>query len=166
MSKRQLLTWPDEKLRRISAEVSVIDDSVESILEDMYNTMKSERGAGIAAPQIDELLRIFMIDCKCFGSSSPVPWQKDKNIWVLINPVISHLSDRKIKWVEGCLSVPNMSGEIMRHAQLSVSHKGTDRCDHSFVVGWPLAGAVQHENDHLEGIVYLGRLRGVSASTP
>ena len=159
MTKRTVLTWPDKRLRRAANDVRIFDDAMLSTLDDMYDTLCCEKGAGLAAPQIDILQRIVMINCNSFKSRSPVPWERDQNIWILVNPKIVSFSDEKIKWVEACLSVPEMQGEVIRHRQITVTHKGIDMSDHEFTVGWPLSGVVQHEYDHLAGILYLDRLR-------
>ena len=160
MTQHKVLKWPDHDLRKISRSVNKFDSFLATIINDMYDTLRAERGAGLAAPQIGILERVVLIDCSCFGTFSPYPWSGDKKIWVLVNPEIQPASTRKEKWVEACLSVPGMKGEVIRHADIEIkTHNFENGAQNELIVRWPLSGAVQHECDHLDGIVYLDRMK-------
>jgi len=160
MTQHRVLKWPDQDLRKISRNVSKFGSPLETIISDMYDTLRAERGAGLAAPQIGISERVVLIDCTIFGTSSPDPWHRDRKIWVLVNPEIQPASTRKQKWVEACLSVPGMRGEVIRHADIEIKTSNFENGIQSeLIVRWPLSGAVQHECDHLDGIIYLDRMK-------
>tara|TARA_B100000029_G_C17334827_1_gene873062 strand:- start:395 stop:880 length:486 start_codon:yes stop_codon:yes gene_type:complete len=160
MTQRKVLKWPDPSLRKVSSKVSKFDAELAEKINDMYDTLRAENGAGIAAPQIGIAERIVLIDCSCFGTFSPYPWRRDRKIWVLVNPEIHPTTSRKEKWVEACLSVPGMKGEVVRAAEVEIKTNNFETgTQNGLIVRWPLSGAIQHECDHLDGIVYLDRMK-------
>jgi peptide deformylase len=113
-------------------------------------------GVGLAAPQIGVSKRMIVIDSKRLGFN-----QDDKNginddYWVLINPVIETGGDQ-IQWIEGCLSLPMVEGRVKRFSKAKILYMTLDgeqvECD----LDWPVSGAIQHECDHLDGLVYILR---------
>ena len=163
MAYRKVLTWPNPGLKAVAEPVQDFS-SIQGILQDMYDTLNVKMGAGLAATQIGLGKRIVIIKCSSFGAEPPTTWDYDKNIWVLINPEISVSSEDYQVWEEACLSVPGASGLVRRHQDVKVDFLDPQGNSHSVDIPWPLAGAVQHECDHLDGILYIDRMNKKSAT--
>lgn len=130
--------------------------AVRQLVDDMIETMHDARGAGLAAPQVHVGLRVFVYrvpeDRSAGPEDPPLPVQ------ALINPVITPIGDEMAMRVEGCLSIPGLRGVVPRHAQ--VHYAGVDRNGDPVsadATGF-LAVVLQHENDHLDGILYPMRM--------
>ena len=132
------------------------DGSVLQLIDDMIETMHDARGAGLAAPQVHVGLRVFVYrvpDERSTGTDDP-PLQAR----ALINPVITALGDEQALRVEGCLSIPGLRGAVPRSVR--VSYSGIDQAGDAVAgeaTGF-LANVLQHENDHLDGILYPTRM--------
>ena len=161
MSVRKVLRLGHPLLMEKSHEVTEFNTPVlDSLIEDMLDTMRAEEGAGIAAPQIGVLKRIvvFGID----KSNSRYPGRGEVPITVLINPRIRVLSEETENGWEGCLSVPGMRGLVPRFSH--ISYAGYDQQGVAFertVEGFH-ARIVQHECDHLDGILYPQRIQDMT----
>lgn len=152
MSIRKILKYGDPVLRQKSKEVSKISKKIQILAEDMLDTMYANNGVGLAAPQVGELLRIFVID---------VSLPKEKyNPMVFINPKIIH-KDGAIACNEGCLSFPEVFTYVRRYKNVKI--KAMDLKGRPFIVeakdGELLARAIQHEFDHLDGILFVDHVR-------
>ena len=162
MPYRKPLQWPEKSLSIKSVDVIKEDDYLPSLLEDMVDTIKVERGGGLAAPQIGLNQKVILIDVASWEESSSFLQKLSSELvedryWFLLNPSLS-LSDQAQKWSEGCLSVPWVTAEVERASACSVSYLTTDFEPREINLPWPLSGAVQHEYDHLEGKLYLNRI--------
>jgi peptide deformylase len=136
---------PDPVLRRRAKRVSSLDGSIQKLIDDMLETMPAASGVGLAAPQVGVSLRIVVID---LADEDPI---------VMVNPeIVKRSGERTV--VEGCLSVPGYRGEIRR--SVSVTVKARDRKGKEFRVKGTelLAQALEHELDHLNGVLYLDHL--------
>jgi len=136
------------------------DASIRTLIDDMIETMHDARGAGLAAPQVHVGLRLFVY--RVPEERSAGPEDPPLPVQALINPVITPIGDAMASRVEGCLSIPGLRGAVPRHAR--VHYAGLDR-DGSPVEGEAsgfLATVLQHENDHLDGILYLMRMTDLS----
>ena len=143
MAIRQIVKLGDEVLRKKSFEVTDFGEKTQALLDDMKQTVKEEKGAGLAAPQVGVLRRIAVID---------VP----EGYFELINPIILSASGEQ-DGIEGCLSVKGKSGYVVRPNK--VKFKAQDRNGKWFTViakGF-FARAVCHELDHLDGVLYTDR---------
>jgi len=157
MAVREVLRMGDRRLLERSSPVERFDTpELHALLQDMRDTMDALNGAGLAAPQIGEQLRVVIFGVARnprYPSAEPVPYT------VLINPIITPLSEDLEEGWEGCLSVPGMRGVVPRYTQLR--YQGYDQfgvpIDRS-VSGFH-ARVVQHEYDHLDGILYPMRIR-------
>ena len=161
MAVMEILRMGDPRLLRQALPVSHFDTpELHQLLRDMQDTMTAANGAGLAAPQIGENLRIVI-----FGSGQHNPrYPKEAPVprTVLINPVLTPIGDAQESDWEGCLSVPGLRGRVMRH--LRVRYTGLD------AYGQPIerevegfhARVVQHECDHLDGLLYPMRVRDFS----
>ena len=153
---REILRMGDPRLWRISAPVErCATPELEALLADLRDTMRANDGAGLAAPQIGVGLRvvIFGVDFNPrYPDAEPVPYTE------LVNPVLTPLSDELEAGGEGCLSVPGLRGVVARHAHLR--YEGFDPRGHPIrreVTGFH-ARVVQHECDHLDGVLYPMRM--------
>lgn len=153
MALREIVTLGDDVLRKVSREVTVIDDRIRTLLDDMAETMLYEhRGVGLAAVQVGVLKRIFVAD---IGDGT--------GVHEFINPVISDMSGSAVS-NEGCLSVPGKSGDVDRPEELMI--RALDRFGNPFELhaqGF-MAICVCHEFDHLNGILFIDRVKGAISS--
>jgi peptide deformylase len=154
---REVLRMGDPRLWQVSLPIEAFGTSeLADLLTDMRDTMAHLNGAGLAAPQIGVPLRVVIFGVK---SNPRYPGIDDVPDTVLINPVLTPLSDEIEEGWEGCLSVPGMRGWVPRFQKLKYS--GFDELGHRFereVEGFH-ARVVQHEVDHLDGVLYPMRIR-------
>lgn len=148
MSIRKVVKYGEESLRQPSKEVHKVSQKIKILVEDLLDTMYKENGVGLAAPQIGENYRVFVIDV----STNDQPL----NPMVFINPKIIKKSGACISH-EGCLSFPEAFTDVRRYANVMI--KAMDRNGRSFILeakdGSLLARAIQHEFDHLDGILFI-----------
>ena len=156
MAVRRVLRMGEPLLRELAAPVAHFDGALLELVADMDDTMRAERGAGIAAPQIGVGARVVIFELKDnprYPHIKPVPYT------VLVNPILTPLTEEQDEGWEGCLSVPGMRGLVPRFTRLR--YQGFD------AHGTPLdrtvegfhARVVQHEVDHLDGILFPQRVR-------
>lgn len=152
MAIKKILRYGEPSLRQPSKEVHKVSKKIQDLVKDLLDTLYSQNGVGLAAPQIGENYRIFVIDT----SSGDEPL----NPIVFINPKIIKKSGA-FSSHEGCLSFPEVYTDVRRY--LNVMVKAMDRNGRSFVMeakdGSLLAKAIQHENDHLDGILFIDHAR-------
>lgn len=140
MAKRNIVKFGDEILRKKSREVTVFDDKLWVLLDDMYETMRAADGIGLAAPQVGILRRVVVIDVG------------DGKI-ELINPVITSAKGKQHE-VEGCLSCPDTWGYVQRPAKVKVTARNRYGKEVKYEGSELLARAFCHEIDHLNGIIF------------
>jgi peptide deformylase len=136
---------PEPVLRRKSKRVSTIDGSIRKLAEDMLETMHAAPGVGLAAPQVGVSLRVIVIG---------MPEEED---FVLVNPEVVRRSGERLV-TEGCLSVPGYYGEIKRARRVTVKGKDLSGKEVRIKGEELLAQALEHEIDHLNGVLYIDRL--------
>ena len=158
MVYRKVLKWPDERLLETSEEVTTFDDDLCSLVGDMFDTLNVEMGAGIAAPQIGVQKRVVLVKCDSFDHKNEDPYEKNDNILVMINPTLK-LGGDECTWQEACLSVPLVRGNVSRLRNAHVEYQDLQGNNRELSTGWPLSGAMQHECDHLDGILFLERMQ-------
>ncbi|MEA1909960.1 MAG: peptide deformylase [Patescibacteria group bacterium] len=153
---KKILQYKNPKLRKISKEVKKIDPKIMDIIQDMVDSMRESGGVGISAPQIGVLKRISIYEyIKPKGSSDPTP---DIPLTILINPKVTKNSRKKEKAEEGCLSFPTMYGHISRSAEITVEALGINNKMIEFDAKGLEARIIQHEIDHLDGVLFIDRL--------
>ena len=147
MAYRKVRTQEDEVLRKISKEVTTFDQALWDLLDDMADTMYEENGVGLAAPQIGVLQRMFVIDI-------------GEGLIEFINPQILETAGEQFG-EEGCLSVPNLYGNVRRPNYAKM--RAQDRHGNYFEIEGEelMARAMLHENDHLDGRLYIDLVEGV-----
>lgn len=152
MAKRNIVKDGDEVLRKKCRDVTVFDDKLWALLDDMYETMQEANGVGLAAPQVGILRRVVVIDVG------------DENEKIeLINPVIVSMKGKQ-RDLEGCLSVPDVWGYVVRPEKVKV--KAQNRLGKEFEIEGEglLARALCHEVDHLSGIMFLDKAEEIVTS--
>lgn len=152
MAVREILEYPDPRLREVAKPVPRVDDEIRQLVEDMAETMYDAPGVGLAAPQIGVGYRIFVIDIA--GEDEPSDFR------VFINPEIVTTTGTQV-WDEGCLSFPGVSEEIKRAEQVTVRALGKDGKSFELEADGLLAVAIQHENDHLNGVLMIDKLSAI-----
>lgn len=150
MAKRPILILPDERLRAIAERIDKIDDEVKQLAKDMLDTMYDAPGIGLAAPQVGELRRIVVMDLAKEGET-PDPI-------VMVNPEILKYSDETVVTEEGCLSIPELYYDVERPAEITVRYTDLDGKVIEREAGDRLAICIQHEIDHLDGVLYIDYL--------
>jgi peptide deformylase len=151
MALRHILHYPDERLRRRAEPVAAVTDDTRTLVKDMAETMYAAPGIGLAAIQVDEPVRVVVID---------ISDTRDQ-LLVLINPQIVE-KDGEQTFEEGCLSVPGVYDEVVRAAHIKISALDLDGKPFELEATDLLATCIQHEIDHLDGKVfvdYLSRLK-------
>jgi peptide deformylase len=154
MATRKILHYPDKRLRNPGLKVEVFDAALHALIDDMAETMYAAPGVGLAAPQIGESKRLFIIDIAT-GDDEP------SDLRVFVNPeILERHGD--ITWEEGCLSFPGIHEEIDRSERVKVRAQDRDGKVFELEAEGLLAVAIQHELDHLDGklmVDHLGMLR-------
>jgi peptide deformylase len=150
MALHEIIKLPDRRLRLVSKPVEKIDDAIRRLVDDMFETMYEAPGIGLAAVQIGEPQRVFTMDLA----------RKDepKNPLVFINPEILWSSEERVTYEEGCLSIPEYYEEVERAAQVKVTFRDLDGTQHEIEADGLLATCIQHEIDHLNGVLFIDHL--------
>jgi len=153
MSLREVIKLPNPLLRKKAHKLTDFGKTTQVLIDDMVHTMREEPGVGLAAPQVNVSLRLIVVEY-AVDDSVENPQLK---LFVVANPQIVHRSSEMVKGIEGCLSVPNIFGEVERVDQVVV--EGLNRHGKKQKIaaaGW-LARIFQHEIDHLDGILFVDR---------
>lgn len=153
---REIIIYPDKRLKVISKEVETFDEKLHEILDDMYETMVAKNGVGLAAVQIAVPLRVLIINVPIEAEEEEDD-QPQENTLEMINPVIVDKSGSTL-YQEGCLSVPGVYEDVERFAYIKVNYFDRHGNAHMIENDAFLAIAIQHEIDHLEGKVFVEKL--------
>ena len=165
MTVREILHVGNPLLRERSREVTreeLASPHVQQLIDDLIDTMHAANGAGIAAPQIGELLRIATIEV---NDNPRYPYKPRIPLTVVVNPIIEPLDDEQFENNEGCLSVPNMRGNVMRSVNVRVRWWDRHGVEHDEIRRGLTAGTFQHECDHLDGVLFLDRVHDTHSLT-
>ena len=155
MTVLKLYEYPNPVLKRKAEKVEKVNAEIQKLLDDMLETMYVSAGVGLAAPQIGVSKRIVVIDVE--QEESDEGYRAGKPLF-LVNPEIIWRSDEKVCGEEGCLSVPQQRAEVERHAQVRVHYTDYNGQEQEILGDGLLAVCLQHELDHLDGILYIDRL--------
>lgn len=153
MALRNVIKLPDPVLRRKAHKVADFGKDFQKLVDDMVDTMRDEPGVGLAAPQVNVSLRVIVVEYPEDDSIEDTP----SKLFAVANPEIIKASEDTVMGVEGCLSVPNLYGEVERSIKIVVS--GLNRYGKKQKIrahGW-LARIFQHEIDHLDGVLFVDR---------
>ena len=149
---REILKYPDPRLREVAKPVTAVTPEIQSLVDDMAETMYASQGCGLAATQIGENYRIFVVDCATEDEAS--------DFRVFINPEIV-ATEGELMWNEGCLSFPGVSEEIKRAERVRVRALDRSGAPFELEADGLLAVALQHELDHLNGVLMIDKLNAL-----
>ena len=153
MTVKKILMYPDPRLLKQSVKIEKIDTEVKTIAEDLVDTMYSAEGVGLAAPQIGINKRIFVMDCN--------DEQEKKEYVIAINPEIISSSEDLKTYKEGCLSIPEITEEVVRPEKVSVSYEDLSGKLKTEKLEGLWATCFQHELDHLNGKLFIDYLKPI-----
>jgi peptide deformylase len=145
-------------LRKQTRKVTQFDRDLQLLIDNMIETMREASGVGLAGPQVDQPLRLTVVETVPDYDEEGNEIEGSRELFVLVNPEIVWRSDEMVKGIEGCLSIPGWVGEVSRHKSIRV--KAQDRHGKSVRLrlhDWT-ARIVQHEVDHLDGVLYIDKL--------
>ncbi len=158
MSVRDIVTVGHPVLRERARDVTIDElasAEMQAFIDDLIDTMRHANGAGLAANQVGVAVRIATIEV---GDNPRYPYKPRIPLTVVVNPNIEPIDDELVEINEGCLSVPNLRGSVMRHVNVRVRYLDRDGVAHDEVKRGLTAGTFQHECDHLEGVLFLDRV--------
>ena len=150
MAVKTILTAPDPRLKKKALPVAAVDEEVRQLMDDMLETMYAAPGIGLAAPQVDVLKRVIVLDID----------REDTKTGPLLmaNPEIVAVSDEDATYEEGCLSLPEHYSDVVRPARVTVRYLDRDGVQKDLACEGLLATCVQHEIDHLDGILFVDHI--------
>jgi peptide deformylase len=158
MTVLEIETLKNPVLRRKARPVSGFDQDLQRLIDDMIETMRAASGVGLAGPQVDRPLRVAVVETPPELDEEGEEIEGSRELFVLVNPEIVWKSREVVDGIEGCLSIPGYVGEVDRHESIRV--RALDRHGKKYrlrLKDWP-ARIVQHEVDHLDGVLYIDRL--------
>jgi peptide deformylase len=165
MTIRKIATVGHPVLRERAREVSpdeLASPGVQQLIDDLIETMHDANGAGIAANQVHEPVRIAVIEV---DHNPRYPYKPPIPLTVVVNPILEPLDAELVEINEGCLSVPNLRGNVMRHVNIRVRYLDRQGVEHDEVKRGLTAGTFQHECDHLDGKLFLDRVVDTTSLT-
>lgn len=156
MSVLPIVIYDDEVLREETKPVTNNSEELQTLIDDMFDTMYNADGVGLAAPQIGRSLRLFVADASPFYEEENS--QTEPQPVTMINPKVTIESDQTVTMDEGCLSIPDIMGPVARPEKVGVEFKDRHFNDRKVDVDGPLARVIQHEIDHLDGVLFIDHL--------
>ena len=142
----QILKMGDEVLRRNCLPIEQIDENLRVLISEMFITLKKSNGIGLAAPQVGYNFRLFIVKLD------------DMDGMTFINPQIIQTSEAVCTMEEGCLSIPKIYEKVIRPKEITLQYMDIDGRKQLLTAGGLLARVIQHENDHLNGVLFLDRI--------
>jgi peptide deformylase len=161
VSVREIVTIGHPVLRSRAPEVEDVAD-VQSLIDDLIETMRAAGGAGLAANQIGELARVAVVEV---DHNPRYPYKPPIPLTVMVNPVLEPVGSETVDINEGCLSVPDLRGTLPRFVTVRVRYLDRDGVEREEVRRGLSAGTFQHEVDHLDGVLFLDRVRDPTTFT-
>jgi peptide deformylase len=166
MTVLPIRTIGDPVLRARAQELTpdqLRSDDVQQLIDDMIETMRHANGAGLAANQVGELVRVAIAEVR--PGNPRYPYKPPIPLTVMVNPEIEPLDDETFKVNEGCLSVPGLRGNLPRYVNVTVRYLDRDGNPHEEVRRGLTAGTFQHELDHLDGVLFVDRADPTTLAT-
>ncbi len=160
MAVREIVEIGDPVLRRRAREVSPEElrtPAVQALIDDLIETRRAAAGAGLAANQVGESLRIAVVEVD-EATAARYPYKPPLPLTVLVNPRLEPLGGELIELNEGCLSVPNLRGDVRRHRAVRARFLDRDGRSRELIAEGLVAGTFQHEVDHLDGRLFVDRV--------
>jgi peptide deformylase len=158
VSARDIVPIGDPVLRRRAREVTLEElrsAEVQALIDDLIETKRAADGAGLAANQVCEPLRIAVAEVS--GTNPRYPYKPPIPLTVMVNPMLEPLDSETVEINEGCLSVPDLRGSLTRNVNVRVRYLDRDGVEHDEVKRGLTAGTFQHEIDHLDGVLFVDR---------
>lgn len=156
--KREIVTIGDPVLRRRSRDVNLDElesPEIQALIDDLIETRRAANGAGLAANQVGEAVRVAVVEVE--PDNPRYPYKPPVPLTVIVNPQIEPIGDETFRVNEGCLSVPDLRGELDRYVAIRVRYLDRNGEAHEEVRRGLTAGTFQHEVDHLDGILFVDR---------
>lgn len=154
MAVREILIYPDERLKSLCAPLPSVDPSAMALIDDLVDTMRAAgHSVGVAAPQIGDLRRVVVVDV----SQSKLGRDNHHGLLTMVNPEIISRSGQKVMR-EGCMSVPDYTGNVTRAEEIVIEFLDRDGSERVIRASGFEAVAIQHELDHLDGLLFLDRV--------
>ncbi len=150
MALLPIIIAPDPRLKKVSAPVARVDNEIRQLMDDMLESMYEAPGIGLAAPQVGVLKRVIVLDLAREGEE-PRPYR-------MANPEVLRVSDEDARYEEGCLSLPEHYAEVVRPAAATLRYLDHENEIRELEAEGLLATCVQHEIDHLEGVLFVDHL--------
>jgi peptide deformylase len=147
---------------RAVADGELRSDGFQRLLDDLVETMRAADGAGLAAPQVGVGLRAFVVEVR---DNPRYPYKPELPLKILVNPTVRAVSDETFEVIEGCLSVPDLRGRLRRFGEVEVAYTTREGNQQVETIGGLSAGTFQHEQDHLDGILFLDRVEDTRTLT-
>ncbi len=150
MARLPIITAPDPRLKRTCAPVDTVDRTVRTLMDDMLETMYAAPGIGLAAPQVGVLKRVIVVDL-ARDDEPRTPYR-------MANPEVVEVSETLATYEEGCLSLPEHQAEVVRPAEALIRYLDEDGEQRELAADGLLATCIQHEIDHLDGILFVDHI--------
>jgi peptide deformylase len=151
MDLREILKFPDRRLREISKPITEITEEIRVLAQDMCDVMYDEPGIGLAAPQVGAPVRLIVVDTEWTHEVA------ERSPLILVNPEISE-PEGEITWMEGCLSVPEFEAEVVRASRVRLIAQDLEGREVDIAAEELQAVCFQHEVDHLDGVLFIDRI--------
>ncbi len=150
-----IVSYGDPVLKKVAEEINPDYPGLKQLIDDMYETMYASKGVGLAAPQVGKSVRLFVIDASPFEDEHPElkDWKR-----TFINPQIIEEEGKEWEFNEGCLSIPGIREDVERKPELILEYEDENFELHEEKFSGVIARVIQHEYDHLEGILFTDRL--------
>jgi peptide deformylase len=159
VSRREIVEIGHPVLRERARELTPEElgsEAVQALIDDMIETMRAANGAGLAANQVGETVRVAVVEVR--EGNPRYPYKPPIPLTVIVNPVIEPLDEEVEQINEGCLSVPNLRGEVPRQMNIRLRYRDRDGAEQEEVRRGLTAGTFQHELDHLDGVLFVDRV--------
>lgn len=160
-----IVAYGDPILKKKAAAISEDYENLEGLIEDMWETMKNASGVGLAAPQIGRSIRLFVVDPSPFAENEDISEEEKEQLIrakkAYINPVILEREGEEWAFAEGCLSIPGIHEDIFRPEKITIVYQDENFEEHTEEFDGLAARVIQHEYDHIEGILFTDKLSGL-----
>jgi peptide deformylase len=151
-----IVAYGSSVLRQTTEKIDKDDPGLEEIIANMYETMEASNGIGLAAPQVGKAIRLFLVDASVLEDVKPANFKK-----TFINPTIEEEWDTPWDFEEGCLSIPNVRENVKRNAKIRITYQDENFKKHTEEYDGMIARIIQHEYDHIEGILFTDRIHPI-----
>lgn len=157
-----IVAYGDAVLRKVGTDITADYPNLKELITNMFETMEASHGVGLAAPQIGLPIRLFVIDASPFGEDEDLSAEEQEFLKsfrkTFINAKIIEETGDKWSFNEGCLSIPGVREDVLRHKQLTISYLDENFIPQELTVDGLAARIIQHEYDHIEGILFTDKL--------